>query len=288
MDRFAKMHPAFHFVFFICVFALSVSVLNPVFCTASLVGALLYIGITRGSEVLSCLKFVLTIIAVVSIFNMLFAGYGVTELFSIGNKRFTLEALIYGFNQGLMLGGTVLWFDIFSHIMDSQRVVYLLRFAPKSALIFSMVLGFIPRFKRKAQDIRQARIGLNGGSDDKGIKERVRNSLNDFSALVGYSVEAGIITSDSMASRGYNPAAVQPNRYRMKMADALLLAACLVSTAYVLYSKMSRKILFVFEPRIYFESFDFVALVLFCTLCLIPVIIDFAEVMRWKISASRM
>ena len=288
MDRFAKIHPVFHFVFFICIFVLNVSVVNPVFCTASLICAMLYIGINRGKEVLSCLKFVLAIIVVVSIFNMLFSGYGMTELFKIGHKRFTLEALFYGFNQGLMLGSTILWFDIFSHIVDSERVVYIFRFAPKTALIFSMVLGFIPRFKTKAEDIKQARLGLNGGENEKGIKQRLKNSLSDFSALVSYSMESSIITSDSMEARGYNPGAVRHSRYKLKVSDCFLILLVILGVGYVVYSKMSKKLVFVFEPEIYFESFDFLAFGVFAILCILPVIIDFAEVIRWKKFASKM
>lgn len=288
MDRFAKIHPAFHFVFFISVFVLSVTVVNPVFCAVSLVGAVLYIGISRGREVLSCLKFVLAIIVVVGIFNMLFSGYGVTELFKIGHKRFTLEALAYGINQGVMLGGAVLWFDAFSHTVDSERVVYLLSFAPKTALIFSMVLGFIPRFKTKAQDIRRARLGLNGGFDERNKASRLKNSIHDFGALVSYSMESSIITSNSMLARGYNPSAVRVSRYRLKARDIFFIVLCLCITAYALYSKISKKTLFIFEPEISFLSIDYFAIALFSLLCALPSVIDLTEVVKWKISALKM
>lgn len=288
MDRFAKIHPVFHFVFFISVFVLSVTVRNPVFCTVSLVGAVAYIGISRGKEVISCLKFVLAIIIIVGIFNMLFSGYGVTELFKIGHKRFTLEALVYGLNQGIMLGATVLWFDAFSHTVDSEKVVYLLSFAPKTALIFSMVLGFIPRFKTKAYDIRQARIGLNGGVAEESISQRLKGSIRDFSALVTYSMESSIITSESMRSRGYNPSAVRASRYKFKARDIVLIAVCALIAGYVLYSEISKKTSFIFEPEISFLSVDYFAILLFALLCALPCVIDLTEVIKWKISALRM
>ena len=288
MDRFAKIHPAFHFVFFISVFVLSVTVVNPVFCAVSLVGAALYIGISRGREVLSCLKFVLAIIVVVGIFNMLFSGYGVTELFKIAHKRFTLEALAYGINQGVMLGATVLWFDAFSHTVDSERVVYLLSFAPKTALIFSMVLGFIPRFKTKARDIREARLGLNGGTVERNIVQKLKSGIHDFGALVTYSMESSIITSNSMLARGYNPSAVRASRYKLKSRDIVLIAVCFLISAYVLYSKASRKTLFIFEPEIGFLSLDYFAIAFFVLLCALPSVIDLTEVVKWKISALKM
>ena len=40
MDRFSKLHPIFHFLYFIGMFALIVSVYNPFFILVSLLGAL--------------------------------------------------------------------------------------------------------------------------------------------------------------------------------------------------------------------------------------------------------
>lgn len=287
MDRFSKMHPVLEFTFFICVFLLSVSLSNPVFVLPALVFGVIYEFILRGREALSCLKLTLAIIFVVSLFNFIFAHYGVTLLFQIKDTRFTFEALFYGIYQGTMLSATLIWFGIFSRNIDSEKVIYVFRFAPKCALIFSMVLGFIPRFNAKLEDIRNARLGLNGGRRASGKKERFKNGINDLSALIIYSLESSIITSDSMQARGYNPHAVRYSRYKMTAGDIILTAFTLFVFIYVMYAKISGRITFVMNPEIYLKTFDISAMVLYCALFFLPTAVDLFEEIKWKISALK-
>lgn len=287
MDRFSKMHPVLEFTFFICVFLLSVSLSNPVFVLPALVFGVIYEFILRGRKAFSCLKLTLAIIFVVSLFNFIFAHYGVTLLFQIKDTRFTFEALFYGIYQGTMLSATLIWFGIFSRNIDSEKVIYVFRFAPKCALIFSMVLGFIPRFNAKLEDIRNARLGLNGGRKASGKKERFKNGINDLSALITYSLESSIITSDSMQARGYNPHAVRYSRYKMTASDIILTAFTLFVFIYVMYAKISGRITFVMNPEIYLKTFDISAMVLCCALFFMPTAVDLFEEIKWKISALK-
>lgn len=286
MDRFSKTHPTFQFVFFVCVFVLIVSVYNPVFAGTSLLCGVLYDFILRRKETFKSLGFVLAIILVVSLFNMLFAHYGVDVLFTIKGVEFTFQSLFYGVYQGVMLGAFLVWFGLFSRIVDSEKVIYLFRFAPKLALLFSMVLGFIPRFTKKLNDIEDAQLGLNP-KEYQTKKERFKQGVSNLSALVTYSFESSVITSNSMEARGYSPKAVRPSRYKMKAVDVVLIVATLGLSAYVIYSKVSEKTSFVFEPKTYFESFDVLAVILFTVLCLAPVIIDLVEGIKWKLSAQK-
>ena len=287
MDRFSKMHPVLEFTFFICAFLLSVSLSNPVFVLPALIFGVIYEFILRGREAVSCLKLTLAIIFVVSLFNFIFAHYGVTLLFQIKDTRFTFEALFYGIYQGAMLSAMLIWFGIFSRNIDSEKVIYVFRFAPKCALIFSMVLGFIPRFNAKLEDIRNARLGLNGGRMASGKKERFKNGINDLSALITYSLESSIITSDSMQARGYNPHAVRYSRYKMTAGDIILTAFTLLVFIYVMYAKISGRITFVMNPEIYSKTFDVSAMVLYCALFFLPTAVDLFEEIRWKISALK-
>ena len=263
------------------------SLSNPVFVLPALVFGVIYEFILRGREAFSCLKLTLAIIFVVSLFNFIFAHYGVTLLFQIKDTRFTFEALFYGIYQGTMLSATLIWFGIFSRNIDSEKVIYVFRFAPKCALIFSMVLGFIPRFNAKLEDIRNARLGLNGGKRASGKKERFKNGINDLSALITYSLESSIITSDSMQARGYNPHAVRYSRYKMTASDIILTAFTLFVFIYVMYAKISGRITFVMNPEIYSKTFDISAMALCCALFFLPTAVDLFEEIKWKISALK-
>lgn len=283
-DRFSKLHPLFHAAFFVLVFVFVLSVNNPFYSAIALLSSLLYGIRIRGRQIVSSVKFTAIMLIVVSLFNMLFAHYGEDVLFTIGDTKFTLEALFYGFNQGMVLSAVMLWFGAFSRVMDSERVVYLLRFAPKIALIFSMVLGFIPRFTKKLEDIRDAQLGLNSGEPPK---KRLTQALNNFSALVSYSLESSIITADSMSARGYNPKAVKPARFKIYTNDIVLICLVILLAICIIVNKAMGNIIFVFDPEIYVESFSALAYISFCVMCFLPLIIDSWEDLLWKLSNAK-
>lgn len=287
MDRFSKLHPLMQFSFFIFSILLVLIANNPVISAISLVCSIIYGAKIRGKEIFSSLKFTIAILVTVSVFNMLFAHYGESVLFIIGNTKFTLQALLYGFNQGMVLSAVMLWFSAFSRTVDSEKIIYLFRFTPKIALLFSMVLGFIPRFTKKLEDIRDARLALNGGKADETFSERLKSGIEALLTLVSYSLEASIITAQSMEAREYNPKAIRPSRYKIMKTDALLFAIVLLLGVYVFVQIISKNLLFIFEPTIYIESLDVLAVVCFIALELLPIVVDLVEDALWKLSNAK-
>jgi energy-coupling factor transport system permease protein len=218
---------------------------------------------------------------------MLFAHYGADVLFTIKNTDFTLEALIYGLNQGVVFAGVMLWFSALSYNADGDRVLYLFSFAPKLALIFSIILGFIPRFNKKLKDISDARKALGGGESPAGLKEKYNTALNNLSALITYSLESSIITADSMNARGYKQGALSVKRYRLCVQDIVLLFAVLMCFGVDFCYKATGGITFIFDPVIRIESFSITALILFVFVQMIPFFVEMWEDMLWKLSNAR-
>lgn len=284
MNKFSKLHPVLHLFFYLFSLLFALWLSNPFFSAVSLVCALLYLTVLKGKKVLKTLHLVFAAFVFISLFNMIFAHYGEDVLFKIRDTQFTLEALFYGFNQGLVLSSALLWFSALSFSADSERVIYLLRFAPKAALMFSMILGFIPRFSKKLSDIQDAQTALNGGKSNAGIKDKMKTAVHNLSALITYSLESSIITADSMSARGYNPKAVRASRFNFSAEDAVLLFIVIVLSAYVLFKKINGEILFIFEPKIYSESLSISALICFAALELIPFFAELWEEMLWKLS----
>ena len=281
MNAFAKLHPITKSAFFICAFVLTLCASNPVFSLISLSAALLYSVLDGIRAFLSSLRFAVIITALVSVFNMLFAHYGVDVLFTVNDVEFTLEALFYGFNQGLVMSAVMLWFKVMSYVIDSAETAYLLRFAPKLALLFSMVLGFLPRFKSKLGDIRDAQKGLSY-SEPLTTRDKLKNGLQNLSALVSYSLESSIITADSMSARGYNPKRSSRLRYKHSVRDVVYFSIFALSFALIVFAQITGKIKFIFEPRIYFESDSVVYYFIFAAVMLLPLIIEVWEVLLWK------
>lgn len=287
MDSFYKFHPIVQTVFFIACFVLVMSVNNPFFSGVSLFCGALYVLRLKRKEIFSTIKFCLFLIIFAALFNMLFAHYGEDVLFTVKDIQFTLEALFYGFNQGMVVSSVILWFIAFGEIMDSEKIIYILRLTPKCALIFSMVLGFMPRFIKKHNDIKNAKTALYGSSSPKGFKNKLKSSAENFSALVSYSLESSIITSDSMLARGYNPKVMRYNRFQITVRDICALLILTVFAVFVFVQMLSGKITFVFDPEIYSESFSPLAFSAFVLFQLFPLIVDLWEDLLWRLSAAK-
>lgn len=117
-------------------------------------------------------------------------------LFTIAQTQFTLESLFYGMCQGIMFSAVITWFSCYSQVVTSERFMAVMgRFAPNCALVLSMALSFIPRLKKNAAEINDARMLLDSGSN------RLSKSVKNFSALLTLTLEESIDTADSMKSR---------------------------------------------------------------------------------------
>ena len=103
----------------------------------------------------------LGLFTVLTLLNPLFYHDGITVLFVINDRPFTLEALLYGAAAAGMILSMVGWFRLLSRALTNDRLLYLLgRLSPRLALMVSMALRFVPAFARQGQRIHQAQQGL--------------------------------------------------------------------------------------------------------------------------------
>ena len=284
---FFKLHPAVLALYFAFVLGITLTFNNPFVSAVSLICGVIYTLVLKGRRVYKTALFSLITVAAVGVFNMLFAHYGADVLFTVGKTDFTLESLAYGLNQGAVLASSLIWFTLLGSALDSGRIIYLLRFAPKTALLFSMVLGFIPRMLEKLSDIRTARAALFGGRENTGFKQRLSEDVKCLSALVTYALESSIITARSMQARGYNPKAVRGERYRYAEQDLLITTAVLFLSVYIIIQKITGNFAFEFEPYLVSKRLSIPALISFALLALIPSAADLWENIRWKQLSSK-
>ena len=286
MRSFSKLHPTVLFLYFVMSLAAVLSFNNPFISAFSLFGAVAFSFFVFGRSALKRAGFSVFVILFVAVFNFLFAHYGEDVLFTLKDTVFTAEALFYGFNQGVVLASALLWFSIMGQCLDSEKIIYLFRFMPKTALLFSMILGFIPRFLKKQKEIREARLALNAGKSPEGVKNKLSAALGDLSALTSYALEGSIITADSMNARAYNPSVIRKGRYKYKSEDIALLTISLLLFGFVLFQKIIGNLSFVFEPKIYIARLSVPAAVCFFVFALIPSINDLTENVRWMLYRS--
>lgn len=123
----------------------------------------------------------LGLFTVLTLLNPLFYHDGITVLFVINDRPFTLEALLYGAAAAGMILSMVGWFRLLSRALTNDRLLYLLgRLSPRLALMVSMALRFVPAFARQGQRIHQAQQGLGlyrGDNAPDALRGRIRSFL---------------------------------------------------------------------------------------------------------------
>lgn len=201
---FSTLHPSVILFYALGAPVLSMLGMHPVFLLVEFVCAicvhLFYLG--RRST-LDGLKGVMILLLVVTLLNMLTNPMGVTELFKIGSRLFTLESLGYGLTSGLMLGVVILWFRCFTALVSNDKFLYL--FGSKfqtTALLLSIILKLFPETHYKIRCIKLSE-DMDINNKKESLKKRLQRSMRQVSSLLEWSMEDGIETADSMRARGY-------------------------------------------------------------------------------------
>lgn len=275
-------HPMVGFLYFLIVFVFSLSVRHPLPAVLSLAAALSYNVYLRGKRALrAILFFVFPMLVAVPLVNALFSHYGVTVLFVLrSGNSFTLEALVYGFFLAVRFATVLLWLDCFNEIIDADRFIALFgRFSPKTALVISMTLRFIPMLREGYADIETARKGIGFSSADKSLMKRLKNSAHTLSILITWVLESAIDTAYSMKARGYGlKGRTSYSRYVFTFSDGV------VTVCQVLLSAASCVCIFslraMYNPVIDIEKPGWLAgmsIVFFLMLCLWPFALEMRE-----------
>ena len=278
MDRFSKYNPKSTFLFFLCVILLTIIIMHPVYLALSLLSGFIYKLILQRKKAFSYLfKFILPLILFISVFNFIFAHYGDTVLFAFRNIYFTFESLFYGFCQGMMVAGVIVWFSDYSIVITSERFLSVFgKIAPNTAMIFSSVLSFIPRMEKNYREIRDARKLL----DEKNGK--FKSALNVFSSVITMTLEDTISLGDSMKARGFSSKRKVYSKYRFNAKDFLLLFISLSIFIVLCIFKITSSLTFIFELVTEMGDLLLLPLVLHSLLVFLPVIIDFWEDIKWR------
>ncbi|MGN1420375.1 MAG: energy-coupling factor transporter transmembrane component T [Eubacterium sp.] len=277
MDRFSKFNPKSCFLFFVLEIVLCLLLFNPAFLAVSLLSALFYdIKLEGKKAVKRFFTFILPLILFIGLFNMIFAHYGDTVLFTVFSADFTLESFFYGINQGIMFSSVILWLSCYSMVMTSDKFLSVFsKTAPNCALVFSMVLSFIPRLRKNAEEINDAGKLIETG------ESRLKKSISSFSALITMTLEESIEVSDSMKARGFNKNRRAYSKYGFSFSDGVIIAVSIILFAVMLYYKISGKTLFVFEPVMAFDYFSPLSLAIYAVMSFLPLITDLWEDAKW-------
>ena len=286
--RFEQLNPFTVAVYYLCVLGIIMFSMNPLLIAIALVSSVLsaVIGGTAGKK---AHLFSLAVFLIAAVLNPLFVHKGQTPLFFFNDNPITLEATVYGLCAAGMLTAALYRLRDLSKVMTSDRVLYLFgRFSPQLALLLSMAIRYTALFRVRWRRICDAQRAL-GLFDDGNLIDAVRGRARVLSILITWTLENGIITAESMESRGYGTGRrTSYATYRVHRYDVILMLLCIwltaVSAVGIYYSKAA------FYPELSMDllsPWGIAGAAAFTVLSVLPLIINGKEAIRWRLLLSK-
>ncbi len=259
--------------------------MHPVLLAISLICAITYSIILNGIKAVKFnLVFILPLAAISILINILFNHNGNTL---IGNLpwfgNITYESVIAGFAAAGLIAVIICWFSCFNVIMSSEKILYLFgRIMPSLSIVLSMIFRFIPQFKGQFKKTVNAQKCIGCDISSGRLTSRIKNISKIMSVMTGWALENSIETADSMIGRGYGlKGKTSFSIYKFRKEDLFLLIFILITSSYIIAGIIRGNIDYSFYPSVEIKySYDIFAAYLL--LCLLPIITEIQENMRWK------
>ena len=293
MDAFSKRHPLVNFIFFLGAIGFGVVIQHPVYLTAGFILGATYYLLLNGRKGIRMLLAMLPLFLIMTAINPLFNTYGATVLFHVFGRPYTLEALYYGMAIAAVFVVMLIWFGCYNAVLTSDKFTSLFgNLIPALSLLLVMVLRMIPNLMRKARQFAGARKSIGKGSAENATnKEKLTDGMTILSALTDWALEGGVITGDSMRSRGYGSAKrTSFVVYRMTGIDSFLLVIQCVLILTVLGTALTGGTTATYTPDFYIapvSGMHILGLVAYCAYLSIPTVLHIKEAIQWHISRSK-
>lgn len=293
-DSFSTFHPFVNFLYFVVVLLFSMIFMHPIFQGIALFSAVVYSFMLKGKKAIKFnLLYMVPFLLFMAIMNPVFNHQGVTILFYLNNGNpITKESILYGVAAACMFVTVIIWFSCYNAVMTSDKFIYIFgKILPALSLIFSMVLRFVPRYLAQIKVISNAQKCIGRDVTQGNLLARARNGITILSIMTTWALENAIETADSMKSRGYGlPGRTSFSIFRLDARDKVVLSilaglitmvavgAALGENTMRFYPSIKASAITPFSILIYFAYF---------ALCMIPVLINMVEAMKWKSIESK-
>ncbi|MCR1898230.1 energy-coupling factor transporter transmembrane protein EcfT [Irregularibacter muris] len=293
MSAFASYHPIVLFSYFTLVILFSMFYMHPVYLGISLFSSILFLGSLKGISALKkSIFFSIPVFLLIALSNPLFNHKGVTPLFYMNHNPITLEAILYGLGMATMILTVLFWFGCYHEFMTSDKFICLFGpFLPSMALVLSMTLRLVPKFKHQIQLITNSQKTLGMYITSGSILKRGKSGMRILSILITWALENAIDTADSMKARGYG---LKPRSsyslFRFSKRDGLFLGITLLLGGLIILGETLGCSSFLYYP--YVSPLEFSPLALFFYFCyfvlmILPVVVESKEEMTWRLSISK-
>ena len=281
-DAFSKCHPAVNFLFFVGVIGTGVVIGHPAYLLAGIVTGAIYYLLLNGAKGLKMILGLLPLYIFLTAINPLLNTYGVTPLFYLLGRPYTLEALLYGGTIAGMFVAMLIWFGCYNKVLTSDKFTSLFgNLIPAISLLLVMVLRMVPNFIRKTQQIIGARKSIGKGA------QKIQEGMTMLGALTSWALEGSVITGDSMRARGYGSAKRSSFViYRMTVLDRLLVVIMAALMAFTILAASLGQMSAIFTPALDIAPVSW-GVIPYTAYLLIPVALHIKEAISWHISRSR-
>lgn len=289
---FSRFHPLFLILYYVAVISVTVFSSDPLILLMSLIGSVLFCADMFGKALIKDLRFLSVLSLLITLTNPLFSQNGITVLFYLGDRAYTLEALLYGLNTAVMISGVILWFRSLNAVLSDDKMQYLFSKAlPKTTLVITMVMRFIPLYIKNIKDINDARRAM-GIYPKRNVFKKIKGAAEVFLTLVTQSLENAVETAFSMKARGYGESErTSYSLYRLKSADAVIIFLLLLfSAGFVYVFGIRENSGFAFYPTFFVPEINvsrIAAYAAFAAVSLFPFSINTAESIKWKYYLSK-
>ena len=277
------------FLFFVGAIGTSVIIQHPAYLLAGIVTGAIYYLLLNGKKGWKTILGLLPVFIILTVINPLFNTLGVTPLFHLGNRAYTLESLLYGTALACMFVIMMLWFGCYNKVLTSDKFICLFgNLIPSISLLLVMVFRMVPNFIRKTQQITGARKSIGKSiSETATTKEKLLSGGIVLGALTSWALEGSVVTGDSMRARGYGTAKRSSFMiYRMTRADWVLLVVMLALLGTTIVAACLGQFAAEFVPAIELAPISWGLAVYTCYL-LIPTALQIKEAIQWHISRSK-
>lgn len=291
-SSFGNFHPISLFVYYISVIVLTMFTKNPIMLAFALFGSALFIIITNGAkDFFKSMRFYLPLFLIITVTNPLFSHNGKTILFFMNDNPVTLEAILYGADMALMICAVMFICRCMNFVMESDKLLCVFgTFSPKLSIVLSMSLRFIPLFKRKWKEIKDAQFSL-GYFSEKSFYGKIVCYARVFSSLVTWALENAVITAKSMRARGFSLGGRKSfSMFSFKKRDAAMLSVCIILVFAVVSGYFTDSVDFYFYPEIAMSDISVMSYITYAAFGIIsffPFIFEAKEALKWKYSISK-
>ncbi|MBO4468446.1 MAG: energy-coupling factor transporter transmembrane protein EcfT [Clostridia bacterium] len=272
---------------FLEILLVSMFIPNPILLCVSFAGAVLFCTfLASWNDLRRSLLLCLFLSCFITAINPFFSHNGVTVLYYFNDNPVTLEAYLYGAGIGLMVSSVFIWCKALSLVLTADKTVYLFgRMTPKTAIVLSTALRYIPMLKKQSKRLARAQKTLGQTSSD-GYFDRVKAVLHTFNALVGWSLERAVETADSMRARGYGKnRRTTYSDITFRLRDLILIVLCVCLVSGVMIVSFRHGLDFSYYPAVTVQWLSFessAAVIMFSVLSFLPSILEVKERIKWK------